>query len=98
MLFLENFGKTRSKVMSDVHSLTAPSLERSCSPLKWQIAKDTLLEYPTKSSVIVDIHSSGWIHMLVKEPNHLTPRRRSFSIPKELATALIDDTSSVICN
>jgi len=72
-----------------------PVFERSCSPTKWKIAENTLLLSPTKKAVIADIHPSGWIHVLVKENDRPEPRRRSFSIPDELAAALIDEADNV---
>jgi len=76
-----------------IQNPSPPLLERACSPYKWEIAEETLLEFPSKTSVIADIHPSGWIHLLVKERDQLTPKKRSFSIPDELAAALIDEAS-----
>ena len=83
-----------ASVLLNTKNPNAPSLERACSPSKWEIAGNVLLESPTRTSVIADIHSSGWVQILVKGPNKTKHRRQSFSIPKELATALIDDAGN----
>ena len=68
-----------------------PNLERSCSPSKWELAEEILIDSPSKHYIIADIHPSGWVHIVVKELGHSSPRKRSFCIPNELATALINN-------